>query len=427
MPLGRQNIDLDESLRRLSRGGLPTRASLRLAEEAGPNKKLFTSDLSVNEFLLTSEIKAQPISQVMGSSIYHLGKISDYKGATGEITSISDAHRQARLLALSRTFLSRKRRPFKRTPSSECTPRRAPHHDGRAREGRRRRGRGLSSSPSSARRSPRAVDHSTPRIKPIITDLTGQDLSGSRPRWIRALRIPLRLLPLPRVARHGVGRLVLRGGELDAATQAAVETARHTVATRVIEQAKKFHSEFVVGSDIKVSVREVPCGYAGCELNDMDVDVVWFGTGIRRIPGFKPSTHANIPPLILLDDAPRRPAQRHRRRRRRVERRSKNKPAKRRSAPPRRPKRAKKNDGAPQLDPARSGAPRRSAGARARASHADAWHAFLHQRSLGERVPARQRDGVRAAGPRDGQLYLSDQTRPPQACPAIKPAASSRE
>src|SRR6185295_15021886 len=103
-----QNIDLARSLADLQRGGLPTRAKLRLAEEAGPGKKLFTSDLSVNEFLLTREVGCRPISQVMGSSVYHIGRIADYKGQTGEITSISTAHREARRLAIARLALEAK-------------------------------------------------------------------------------------------------------------------------------------------------------------------------------------------------------------------------------------------------------------------------------------------------------------------------------
>ncbi len=49
---------------------LPEGASKRLAElEQG----LFTSDLSVNEFLLIKEVGFHPVGFVMGSSIYHTG------------------------------------------------------------------------------------------------------------------------------------------------------------------------------------------------------------------------------------------------------------------------------------------------------------------------------------------------------------------
>ncbi|MEA2752525.1 MAG: hypothetical protein QOI41_6668, partial [Myxococcales bacterium] len=51
--------------------------------------------------------------------------------------------------------------------------------------------------------------------------------------------------------------------------------------------------------DIKLEAREVPCGYAECERNDLDVDLSWFCTGIRRIPGARRRTHVEIPPLTL--------------------------------------------------------------------------------------------------------------------------------
>ena len=102
MPLGPQNIDLMESMRHVQAGGLPIRAQLRLADET--RHHLFTSDLTVSEFLLAQDAKCSPISQVMGSSIFHVGKIADYKGATGEIETISQAHRDSRRLALSRCF-----------------------------------------------------------------------------------------------------------------------------------------------------------------------------------------------------------------------------------------------------------------------------------------------------------------------------------
>ena len=49
---------------------LPKDAGRRLQElEQG----LFTSDLSVNEFLLIKEVGFHPLGFVMGSSIYHTG------------------------------------------------------------------------------------------------------------------------------------------------------------------------------------------------------------------------------------------------------------------------------------------------------------------------------------------------------------------
>src|SRR5205814_7465054 len=100
----RPPIDLRASLARVSQGGIPLRAEERLADEAGPHRQLFTSDLSVGEFILARDAGCEPISQVMGSSIYHVGQIPDYKGKTSEITVISEAHRSSRMAALSRLF-----------------------------------------------------------------------------------------------------------------------------------------------------------------------------------------------------------------------------------------------------------------------------------------------------------------------------------
>ena len=51
-------IDMRASLAALARGGLPLRATERLQEEAGPHRKLFSSDLGVNEFLFVGYLFA---------------------------------------------------------------------------------------------------------------------------------------------------------------------------------------------------------------------------------------------------------------------------------------------------------------------------------------------------------------------------------
>jgi hypothetical protein len=54
--------------------GVPEDALRRLAEmKPGQRTTLFTSDLSVNEFLLVREAGFRPLGLVLGSSIYHVG------------------------------------------------------------------------------------------------------------------------------------------------------------------------------------------------------------------------------------------------------------------------------------------------------------------------------------------------------------------
>ena len=102
-----QQQQADEISRQaLEAGGLPTRASQRLAEEQAGGNPLFTSALSVNEFLLTREQGYQALSQVMGSSIYQVGwqytRRYTWDTNAQELSNLSQAHQQAATLALGR-------------------------------------------------------------------------------------------------------------------------------------------------------------------------------------------------------------------------------------------------------------------------------------------------------------------------------------
>ncbi len=54
---------------------LPEHAKERLHHMMGEggHRKLFTSDLTVNEFLLVKECGFEPLGMVVGTSIYHIG------------------------------------------------------------------------------------------------------------------------------------------------------------------------------------------------------------------------------------------------------------------------------------------------------------------------------------------------------------------
>jgi hypothetical protein len=54
--------------------GVPQDAMRRLAElQPGKPGSIFTSDLTVNEFLLVREAGFRPLGLVLGTSIYHVG------------------------------------------------------------------------------------------------------------------------------------------------------------------------------------------------------------------------------------------------------------------------------------------------------------------------------------------------------------------
>jgi len=111
--------DLDreqqESLARIEAGGIPLSAERRLGElrEHGGS---FTSDLSVNGFALCHQLGLQPLSQVMGSSIYQVGYQGvGYQGGGWpmmmggsvlmEMETLSEAWNEVRRHALNRLAL----------------------------------------------------------------------------------------------------------------------------------------------------------------------------------------------------------------------------------------------------------------------------------------------------------------------------------
>ena len=79
--------------------GVPEAGRARLAQN---RQGLFTSDLSVNEFLLVKQAGFEPLGLVVGSSIYHIGiQMSGWKKSQ-EMTVLSEAMYSARQLAMTR-------------------------------------------------------------------------------------------------------------------------------------------------------------------------------------------------------------------------------------------------------------------------------------------------------------------------------------
>jgi uncharacterized protein YbjQ (UPF0145 family) len=83
--------------------GVPQDAMRRLAElRPGRPGAIFTSDLSVNEFLLVREVGFRPAGLVLGSSIYHVGLQFGRWGQSQELDVLSNAMYHARELAMTR-------------------------------------------------------------------------------------------------------------------------------------------------------------------------------------------------------------------------------------------------------------------------------------------------------------------------------------
>jgi uncharacterized protein YbjQ (UPF0145 family) len=78
---------------------LPKDARARLADG---KKRLFTSDLSVNEFLLVRQAGFRPVGLVLGSSVYHVGIQMRKWSQNMELDKLSEAMYHARELAMTR-------------------------------------------------------------------------------------------------------------------------------------------------------------------------------------------------------------------------------------------------------------------------------------------------------------------------------------
>jgi uncharacterized protein YbjQ (UPF0145 family) len=83
---------------------VPAAGRDRLTHMRGKKDKptLFTSDLSVNEFLLVREAGFDPLGLVMGTSIYHIGYQFSGLLQSQEMTVLTQALYQARELAMTR-------------------------------------------------------------------------------------------------------------------------------------------------------------------------------------------------------------------------------------------------------------------------------------------------------------------------------------
>ncbi len=83
---------------------LPAHARERLQVMRGEDEqhRLFTSDLSVNEFLLVKEAGFDPLGMVVGCSMYHIGYQWAGINQNMEMTVLSQAMYHARELAMSR-------------------------------------------------------------------------------------------------------------------------------------------------------------------------------------------------------------------------------------------------------------------------------------------------------------------------------------
>ncbi len=225
---------------------LPRHAIERLQElsqgRGGSGRRLFTSDLSVNEFLLVKKAGFDPVGLVVGSSIFHIGYQQSNWTQNGEMGVLSQAMYQARELAMSRM-------------EEEADALGADGVVGvRLDVGRYEWGESLAEfiAIGTAVRSRDGVSHRTPQGKPFTSDLSGQDFYV----LLSMGYIPRALVMgscVYHVAHQGLRQMFSTMGanvEMSNYTQALYD-ARELAMERMQNEAESVQAEGIVGVQIQ--------------------------------------------------------------------------------------------------------------------------------------------------------------------------------
>jgi uncharacterized protein YbjQ (UPF0145 family) len=274
----------------LARGGLPLRAQERLAQERAPDgrPRIWTSDLSVDELLAAHAMSFEPVSQVFGSSIYHMvynvGRfwMGQTGGQMGELSSISQAFYQARELAMGRML--------------EEAQALGAHGVIGMRLEHRAYAWGVNLLEFTAiGTAVRLVGWKGQLPAPFTSDLSGQDFL----KLLHAGYVPVTLAMGTAVYYVMPSWILARqlqtwmSQEVTPLTQ-AVYGARRLALARMAQDAQRVHAEGVVGSDLTINVREVEVSE---NLKYFIIEIFGFGTAIAEIG----RGHEAARPTLALD------------------------------------------------------------------------------------------------------------------------------
>ena len=222
--------------------GVPASGRERIARmKQDVARGFFTSDLSVNEFLLVKESGFEPVGLVLGSSIYHIGFQQAMWNQNQEMTVLTQAMYHARELAMTRM-------------EEEADQLGADGIVGvRLEIGRYDWGADLAEfiAVGTAVRHREGILHRAPSGRPFTSDLSGQDFST----LLRAGYRPAGLVMgncVYHVARQGMLASLKQMGrnvEMTNFTQALYE-ARELAMERLQNEADEAQAEGIVGARI---------------------------------------------------------------------------------------------------------------------------------------------------------------------------------
>lgn len=261
----------DASLAAVEAGGLPLNAQDRLKQLAADPNALFTSNLSVNGFVLGDQLGLDPVCQVMGSSIYKMGwQAQGWR--TGELSVQTRALNHSRALALGR--LRQEAELAGAHAVVGVTIASGAHEfvdDGVE-----------FIAQGTAVRALGAPDVSTP----VLTDLSVADYAkllrgGYEPVGIVAASTVYYIVASWATRRAQGGWLSsMRNQELTDFTQ-GVYTARELALTNLLRQTEGWVADGIVGVDVSQDIRIREVGSENNKREDLIVTFHVIGTAIR--------------------------------------------------------------------------------------------------------------------------------------------------
>jgi uncharacterized protein YbjQ (UPF0145 family) len=230
-------VDYDPS----SLEGVPEAGRDRLRRMRETDGGFFTSDLSVNEFLLIKQAGFEPLGLVVGSSIYHIGLQLRSWGKNQELDVLTQAMYDARELAMTRM-------------EEEADSLGADGIVGvRLEIGRHEWGGELAEfiAIGTAVKHAAGELHREPNGRPFTSDLSGQDFWTLLSAGFRPVGLVLGNC-VYHVAHQNVARWAGRVGrnvEMSNYTQ-AIYAARELAMTRMQAEAEALNAEGIVGVEL---------------------------------------------------------------------------------------------------------------------------------------------------------------------------------
>jgi uncharacterized protein YbjQ (UPF0145 family) len=282
------------SLVQIEQGHIPVAASERLAQfaQAAAGPRAFSSDLAVSEWSALARLGATPITQVMGSSIYHVGWQPTYYNVPTEVRVLSDAYNESRRLALGRLL---EEAQACRADAVVAVRIDQGTHDFAA-------GAVEFIAVGTAVRLPPQLRHSDGHA--VLTDLSGQEFAllcnaGVQPVGIAA-HTSVHYIPASAQTQQAQSAFGASWAnqELVDFSQGVYE-AREKAMSFVSEQVRALGGDGVIGVELKQSSRTHAVRRGMYESQDLEVTFHVMGTVIREDPALA-SQPTQTPPTQIL-------------------------------------------------------------------------------------------------------------------------------